>query len=268
MRSLLPGASRGSRAALAAVAALSLLALLTVVTLRTFDHARPSTMTNEANATRAESLYRAGSYGESLDAFRHIARENLDSRHLDVLPALDYNSGNALYRLGHYDESIMRFRGALAGYRSLQERSNYNLGDTYMKKADAESNRGANLRAAISAYEEALLLEPSDADARWNLELAIRKLAEVDGKAGAGRRRGANWGGGNLTKSGYAGAPQTGAGAAPGGGFGGSQGEQPTQQISETRARALLKAIERAQVTGQAAHPGNTAPSVSRRQDW
>src|SRR5512140_2258401 len=122
--------------------------------------------------------------------------------------------------------------------------------------------------AAISAYEEALVLDPSDADARWNLELALRKLADVDAKAGAGRRRGANWGGGNLTKSGYAGAPQTGAGAAPGGGFGGSQGEQPAQQITETRARALLNALERAQVSGQAAHPGNTSSSVSRGQDW
>lgn len=268
MRALSRDASRRARVALATVAALALLALLSVVTFCSSSRAPLPTMTNEADATRAESLYRAGSYREALDEFRHVARENLDSRHLDVLPALDYNSGNALYRLGHYDESISRFRAALAGHRSLQERSDYNLGDTYMKKADVESDRGANLRAAISAYEEALVLDPSDADARWNLELALRKLADVDAKAGAGRRRGANWGGGNLTKSGYAGAPQTGAGAAPGGGFGGSQGEQPAQQITETRARALLKALERAQVSGQAAHPGNTSSSASRGQDW
>jgi tetratricopeptide (TPR) repeat protein len=268
VRSLSPGVSRRTRGALSIAAAVAFLALLAAITLRNFGHARLSTVANAADAARAESLYRAGSYRDALDAFRRIASENQDSRHLTVLPALDYNSGNALYRLGHYDESIMRFRGALAGQRSLQERSDYNLGDTYMKKADVESDRGANLRAAISAYEDALSLEPGDADARWNLELALRKLADVNAKTGAGRRRGANWGGGNLTKSGYAGAPQTGAGAAPGGGFGGSQGEQSAQQITETRARALLKAMERAQVAGQAAHSENFSHSVSRRQDW
>jgi Ca-activated chloride channel homolog len=268
VRRVVLGAPHDARGALAALAALSLLVLLTLVTIRGTGVAQHPAMESTANATAAESLYRAGSYREALDAFRRIAREKVASPQRDLLPALDYNSGNALYRMGHYDESIMHFRGALAGQSSLRERSDYNLGDTYMKKADVESNRSADLRAAISAYEEALLLEPSDADARWNLELTLRKLADADARVGAGRRRAANWGGGNLTKSGYAGTPQTGAGAAPGGGFGGSHGEQPVRQITETRARQLLKAIERAQVTGQEGRGGSPSHMTSHTQDW
>jgi tetratricopeptide (TPR) repeat protein len=250
------------------VRSLALLALLTFVAIRCSANANEEEMRSATNATAAESLYRAGSYDAALKAFRRIRRENSGSQKRNLLPALDYNSGNALYRLGHYDESIALFRQALTGPPSLQERSAYNLGDTYMRKADIEADRSANLHAAISAYESALTLAPTDADARWNLELALRKLADVDARAGRGRRRGANWGGGNLTKSGYAGAPQAGAGAAPGGGFGGSKGEQPLQHITETRARQLLKAIERAQVTGQAGRGAPPSHIASHRQDW
>lgn len=259
---------RNASARFAWLATLTLLVPFVLLATRdTVDAQRP--MTGSAvDATAAESLYRAGSYREAYDAFRRIAMEKSVVRQPDLLSALDYNSGNALYRLGHFDEAAARFRTALLGPRALRERSVYNLGDTYMKKAEGESDRSANLRAAISAYEDALLLDSHDADARWNLELALRMLADTDARAGAGRRRKANWGGGNLTKSGYAGAPQTGAGAAPGGGFGGAQGEQSAQQITETRARQLLKAIERAQVTGQAGTIGSPSHTPSRRKDW
>ena len=259
---------RNASARFAWLTALTLLVPFVLLATRdTVDAQRP--MTGSAvDATAAESLYHAGSYREAYDAFRRIAMEKSVVRQPDLLPALDYNSGNALYRLGHFDEAAARFHSALLGPRALRERSVYNLGDTYMKKAEVESDRSANLRAAISAYEDALLLDSHDADARWNLELALRLLADTDARTGAGRRRKANWGGGNLTKSGYAGAPQTGAGAAPGGGFGGAQGEQSAPQITETMARQLLKAIERAQVTGQAGTIGSPSHTPSRRKDW
>ena len=252
------------QSALAALAAITLVVLFILSML-----SRTSSVAHvAATVTAADSLYHTGSYHEALDVFRRITRENVNTRQKDFRPALDYNIGDTHYRLSRYDESIVLFRKALAGSSEVQERSQFNLGDTYMKKADGEAERKGNLHASISAYEEALLIAPNDTDARWNLELALRKLAEVDAQAGGGRRRGADWGGGNLTKSGYAGAPQTGAGAAPGGGFGGSQGEQPTQQITETRARQLLKAMERAQVTGPEGRGGNQSHTISHRQDW
>jgi tetratricopeptide (TPR) repeat protein len=265
VRSIVPGAPHDARAVLAA---LTLLVSLLLLAIRGAVDAQHPISGGTTDATAAESLYRAGSYREAYDAFRRIASEKSAARQRDLLPALDYNSGDALYRLGHYDEAMMRFRDALAGSPALQERSDYNRGDSYMKEAEAASDRGADLRAAITSYEEALLLEPHDADARWNLELTLRRLADEDARAGAGRRRGANWGGGNLTKSGYAGAPQAGAGAAPGGGFGGTQGEQPVQEITEARARQLLKAIERAQVTRQQGRSGIPSHARSHRQDW
>ncbi len=133
------------------------------------------------------------------------------------------------------------------------------------------SASAARLRAAIDSYEEALLLDPQDRDAKWNLEIALLRLEDASDSAGAGLHRGdANWAGGNLTKSGYEGAPQTGAGATPGGGYGTSSGEEAVKQITETEAREMLKTVEQAQVTGQqaGAQPTPAAQRPSHERDW
>jgi tetratricopeptide (TPR) repeat protein len=216
---------------------------------------------------RAERLYRAGDYRGAYDLFRALALE-LERRNPTELAPVDYNSGNAAYRLGRFQDAIRHYRGGLAGPSALQERSDYNLGNSYMWVSRAETDRRGSLRAAISAYEEALLLDPRDADAKWNLEVALLRLEVEQQRLSGGLHSTANWGGGNLTKSGYEGAPQTGAGAAPGGGFGAGGGEDPSQELSETDARRLLNAVERAQVTGQDARPIARAKGPGRKKDW
>lgn len=223
------------------------------------------------NAVR---LYRARAWQAADTAFALAVHEATVRRAADALPPLAYNSGNVSYRLGKFPEAERRFQGALGGSRALRERTYFNLGNSYVWQARAEydrvGKRGA-LRAAIDSYEDALLLDPRDADAKWNLEIALLRLADAEDTAGAGLHRGeSNWGGGNLTKSGYEGAPQTGAGATRGGGFGTSNGEDAVQEITETQARQLLKAVEQAQVTGQ--QPGSTQKPAQRRpsheRDW
>jgi tetratricopeptide (TPR) repeat protein len=223
---------------------------------------------------RAEQLYRHRDWHAADTAFAAVVREATARRLTDVLPALDYNSGNVSYRLGRFQEAVRRLQGALSGGRDLRERTYYNLGNSYVWQARAEYDRVSKrsaLRAAVDSYEEALLIDPHDRDAKWNLEIALLRLADAEDSAGAGMHRGeANWGGGNLTKSGYEGAPQTGAGATPGGGYGTSNGEDAVQEITETEARQLLKAVEQAQVTGQQA--GATPKPLQRRpsheRDW
>lgn len=137
-----------------------------------------------------------------------------------------------------------------------------------MHVADEESDKRPMLHAAINSYTEALVLDPADVDAKWNLELALRRLGDEETRFGGGPHRKADWGGGNLTKSGYAGSPRTGAGATQGGGFGNPQGGQSAPQISESQARQMLDALQRAIVTGQVGGGSRGAQATSTRADW
>ena len=222
----------------------------------------------------AEQLYRRRAWHPADTAFMALVHEATVRRLTDALPSFAYNSGNVSYRLGKFLEAERRFQAALGGGRSLREHTYFNLGNSYVWQARAEYDRVSKrsaLRGAIDSYEEALLIDPHDVDAKWNLEIALVRLADAEDTAGAGLHRGeSNWGGGNLTKSGYEGAPQTGAGATRGGGYGTSNGEDAVQEVTETQARQLLKAVEQAQVTGQ---QSGTAPKSSPRRpshdrDW
>jgi tetratricopeptide (TPR) repeat protein len=223
---------------------------------------------------RAERLYRDRAWHAADTAFSAVVHDATIHRLSGILPSLEYNSGNVSYRLGRFPEAERRYQGALAGSRELRERTYFNLGNSYVWQARAEYDRVGKrsaLRAAVDSYEEALLLDPRDRDAKWNLEIALLRLEDAEDSAGAGLHRGdANWGGGNLTKSGYEGAPQTGAGATPGGGYGTSAGEDAVQEITETEARQMLKTVEQAQVTGQqAGAPPKASPRrTSHERDW
>jgi tetratricopeptide (TPR) repeat protein len=172
------------------------------------------------------------------------------------LPVLDYDLATTQYRLGRFDAAAQNFHTAVAGDRRVAERAYYNLGNTYIWQArttlDHLTKRMA-LRGAVESYEEALVLDPHDADAKWNLEVALRRLADATEPPSplSRHRNAAEAGGGNLTKAGYSGTPQTAVGATQGGGFGQPDGGDVVPQIDESRARKLLNAVERAQVSGQ-----------------
>jgi len=86
-------------------------------------------------------------------------------------PALRFNVADGLYKKGRYDEAATLFR-ALGGdpKAPLAAPARYNLGNSLYQKQD--------YRGAIQAYRDALRLEPGEASARRNLELALRALKE------------------------------------------------------------------------------------------
>ena len=216
---------------------------------------------------RAEQLFDARDLHAAYGAFTSLAQAT-SSRRPEALAILEYNSGDAAYRLGKFQDAIRHFHAALAGPPVLQQHAQYNLGNSYIWLARAESDKRSSLRAAVNAFEEAVLLDPRDSDAKWNLELALIHLADEETRLGGGTRREANWGGGNLTKSGYAGTPQTGAGATPGGGFGAGGGDEVVPEITESDARQMLREAERAQVTGQDVRKMSGARRAARKRDW
>ncbi len=120
----------------------------------------------ERNPPRvAEGLraYDEGRYEDALHDFEVAQQQLPDSA------ALEYDKGNALYRLNRHDEARQAYqRAAEMKPGELSEHDLYNLGN-----ALAELGR---TKEAISVYRRALLLEPADEAARHNLEVLLRRL--------------------------------------------------------------------------------------------
>jgi len=158
---------------------------------------------------RGEQLYRSGSYRESYDAFRRALAASGD-------PALQYSAGKALYRLHRYEEATRSFRDATS-VRRLKQPSYFNLGNSYVRAAEEGTNKDELLRQAITAYEAALRLNPADSEAKWNLEVALRRRGEDRESGGSpGRGRSADYGRGNMNVPGYEGNPEAAVGALAG----------------------------------------------------
>jgi tetratricopeptide (TPR) repeat protein len=113
----------------------------------------------------------------------------------DTSAVARYNLGTALLRLRSFDEARPNLEGAAAAPGapdSLRVRAHYNGGNTELEPALADTSksdeRRARLRRAVAQYQRALLIDPSDHDAKWNLELALRQLAEppAGGEGGGG----------------------------------------------------------------------------------
>jgi hypothetical protein len=117
--------------------------------------------------------YEDGKYEDALRAFDEAKKE------LPSSAAVEFNRGNALYKLGRKDEAKDAYRRVTETERSdLKEKDYYNLGNTWAQMGNAKE--------AVSAYRKALTLDPQDEDARHNLEVVLRKLPPPQSKPDAG----------------------------------------------------------------------------------
>jgi len=80
-----------------------------------------------------------------------------------------FNCADALYKQKKYDEAAQKFSILASSNNDKIKRSKayYNLGNSYFM--------GNKLDESIDAYKSALRLDPSDADAKYNLSAALRK---------------------------------------------------------------------------------------------
>jgi Ca-activated chloride channel family protein len=95
-------------------------------------------------------------------------------RALELLPddpSVTYNIGNTLHRLGRFEEAAIASAAAVEGATDveLERRATYALGNHAFRRADLE--------AARDAYIAVLRADPTDEDARHNLELVLALLA-------------------------------------------------------------------------------------------
>ncbi len=209
-------------------------------------------------AHRGERLYHQARYPEAYDVFRRGLERDSGAR-------LAFDAGAALYRLERYDEAVAAFRQA-ARTPELRQQSLYNLGNALVRTAEERPGEPAPLLDAIAAYEEALHLSPGDAEARWNLEIALRRLGDDRTSGGSsGRGRNADYGRGDNNVPGYEGNPDAAVGAMAGGGYGSADGES-AEELTADEARRLLEAVERQQLTAHEGRRSSRGPTGDR--DW
>jgi tetratricopeptide (TPR) repeat protein len=210
------------------------------------------------DAREGQQRYADGDFSAAAKAFdRALAA--------DSTPVRAYNGGNAYYRLKRYEDAAVRYRLA-ATSRELRHQSVFNLGNALVRAAEEAPERGQLLFDAIAAYEEALRLDPSDRDAKWNLELALRRLDEDRMSGGSsGRGRAADYGRGNMNVPGYEGNPEAASGAMAGGGYGAGEGES-VEELDADQARQLLEAVQREQLQSHEGRRSNQGSSDG--PDW
>jgi Ca-activated chloride channel family protein len=90
-------------------------------------------------------------------------------------PGAHFDRGTALAALSRFDEAAQEFlRATEAKDTPLKSQAFYNLGNAFFKKD--------KFKEAVEAYKRALTLDPHDARAKWNLEIALRKQKDEEKK--------------------------------------------------------------------------------------
>ncbi len=111
----------------------------------------------------ANRLFDERDYEGALRAYQELLADRPD------LPELAYNTGNALNKLGEFGRAIQETRRALPPATvELGAATYYAIGNHYLGLND--------LPNAFESYKNALLLDPNDADAKWNLELVLHLM--------------------------------------------------------------------------------------------
>ena len=151
----------------AVIAALTVLALCLMACGQT-----PAQVNNSGH-----EAYLGGDYAAALDAY-HLAQERSPDSGEPF-----YNSGNAIYRVGEYGDSLQSYDESIRhASGDLRSRGFFNRGNASFQQQQYAQ--------AVQAYKEVLRMNPDDLDAKHNLELALKQIPP-DEPGGRGRRGGA-----------------------------------------------------------------------------
>ena len=109
-------------------------------------------------------LYKKGAYDKAAEDYRKAAEANKANA------KAQYNLGNALYKNKQLDEAAKAFAaaGEAASEKSLMANSKYNKGVSH--------SRQNQLVESIGEYKSALKINPTDQQARENLQRALNEL--------------------------------------------------------------------------------------------
>lgn len=137
-----------------------------------------------AQASRGGDQFLGGQYARAAASYRDAIAAG------DQRPEMLYNLGTALVAADSMDRSLEPLeRATLAERDELRYRALFNLGLAQLKTglasaSGADSTRRA-LATAVELYKRALLMRPSEVDAKWNYELALEELQNQQSSGGA-----------------------------------------------------------------------------------
>jgi Ca-activated chloride channel family protein len=131
-----------------------------------------------------DRAFRRGDYRRAAEAYGRALAAG------DSSATVRYNLGTTLLRLGRHDEARPHLEAAtrLRARAGLPARAEFNAGNADLAPVAAnrvpKEQRRERLLRAVGRYRRALLRDPADVDAKWNLELAQRLLREEAGGGG------------------------------------------------------------------------------------
>jgi Ca-activated chloride channel homolog len=127
------------------------------------------------------ALFKAGQYARAAARWRELINAG------DTHPATLYNYGTALLAADSLDAAVeVLERAALIPDADLQQRALYNLGLAQLRRGLSPGSPDPRaLGAAVTAYRSLLRQAPTDANAKWNYELALRFQKQQSGGGGS-----------------------------------------------------------------------------------
>lgn len=122
--------------------------------------------------------YHRHKYPEALNEFSTQLKRQPQS------PELQFDRGAAAYKAGDLDQAMAAFSQAVTSPNPhLRTRAAYNLGNTLFQRGVAQKEKEPKIQEwknALQHYEEALKVEPKNADAIYNRDVVRKLLADLE----------------------------------------------------------------------------------------
>ena len=134
-------------------------------------------------AVDATAAYRAKDYKRAAALFAQVVKAG------DASPGALYNYGTALIGADSLAAAAeVLDRSAEKADPEVRYRARFNAGLTHLVRglAAQKDSADAELKLALADYKKVLLQRPTDPDAKWNYELALRKQKQNGGGGGGG----------------------------------------------------------------------------------
>ena len=131
-----------------------------------------------ARANTAIGRYNQGDYDGAVEKFRE------ELKHDPASPAINFNLGDASYRLQKYDEAFEAYAKAMVSSDpTLRQKAYYNGGNALFMQGNSAQNIEQQLSSYYDAryqYHQALDLNPADEQARKNLSLLEERIKQAE----------------------------------------------------------------------------------------
>ena len=139
--------------------------ILCVATLALFIPAEVVAQRGRGPVRDGNRLFNEGRFEEARERYLDALRESPTS------PLIRFNEGNALYESAEFRQALDAYQQAITTEDpSLQAKAWYNLGNALYRQQ--------MLQESVEAYRQALRSDPTDPDAKHNLEWVLKQMEQ------------------------------------------------------------------------------------------